>query len=202
MKIHGVRFYPQSVKTVRGSGSPIYIHDSVAEDCSDFFYIFRSMAQLWHGHFIANEFVGSYDKQMRIVAPMRQLREQFGSSLQSVDVKSQLLLLKGDNFEQWGASLQFSEGALLPIFSALPKFSLVKKVYCGRDFQLNSKTWPASMRSLIHMWDDIYWQFFSIERSDVDALIREHTNDKKLKIYRVDLDEEFPDPSNKKLRPA
>jgi hypothetical protein len=202
MKIHGIRIYPQSVKTVRGGGSPIFIHGRVSEEYSDFFYIFRSVAALWRGHFFANEFIGSYDKQMRIVAPMRELREQFGSSLLSVDAKSQLLLLKGDDFEQWGTSLRFDQGALLPIFSELPKFALVKKVYCGRDFRLSSKTWPTQIRGLIHMWDDIYRQFFSTERSDVDALVREHTGDSKLKMYFVDLDEEFPDPSNKKLRPA
>ena len=202
MKIHGVRIYPQSVETAQGKGAPIFIHGRVSKDCSDFFYIFRSVADLWRGHFFANEFAVSYDEKMRLEDPMPELRETYGTSLVTADVNSQLLLLKGDDFERWGASMHFCEGALLPIFSEPPKFELLQKIYWGRDFRLSSKSWPTHMRGLLHMWDDIYWQYFSTERSDIDALLRKHADDSKLKLYLVDLDEEFPNPSNKELRAA
>jgi len=58
------------------------------------------------------------------------------------------------------------------------------------------------MRALLHMWDDIYWQLFTTERSDLDFLIRAHAGDTRLKMYYVDFDREFPDPSNLELKVA
>jgi len=52
------------------------------------------------------------------------------------------------------------------------------------------------------MWDDIYWQLFTTEYSDVEMLIRSHDGDPRLKMYFVDIDREYPDPSNEELRPA
>jgi hypothetical protein len=52
------------------------------------------------------------------------------------------------------------------------------------------------------MWDDIYWQLFTTDPADLDILIQAHTSDPKLKMYFVDLDREFPDPSNEELQPA
>jgi hypothetical protein len=55
------------------------------------------------------------------------------------------------------------------------------------------------MRAVLHMWDDIYWQLFSVNRSDIDLLVRAHIGDPKLEMYFVDFDREYPDPSNQKL---
>jgi hypothetical protein len=122
MKIHGIRIYPQSVNVVRGNSANIYVHGSVSEDCSDFYYAFRSLATLWRGHVFANDFGISYDENMKLEDPMPALREQFGSSLIAADLESQMLLLKGDDFAGWGASMYFCEGALLPIFRQPPTF--------------------------------------------------------------------------------
>jgi hypothetical protein len=51
------------------------------------------------------------------------LREQFGSSLVAADIDSQLLLLRGDDFERWGKSIHFCEGAFLPVFRGTPTLS-------------------------------------------------------------------------------
>jgi len=202
MKIYGVRFYPQSVKIDRGGSSPIYIHDSVSEDCSDFYYIFRLMAPMWRDHFIANDFSVNYDEQMRLEDPLPGLREEFGSGLLAVDVGRQLLLLKGSDFEQWGQRMYFCEGAFLPIFREPPGFDFLKEMYWGREFRLSPESWPRSMRGLLHMWDDVYWQYFTTEKSDVDSLVSKHKDDPRLKMYFVDFEKEFPDPSNEKLAPA
>ncbi|MBD2101617.1 hypothetical protein [Leptolyngbya sp. FACHB-261] len=42
MKIHGLRVYPQSVEVIQGDSAPIFVHGSVSEDCSDFFYTYVS----------------------------------------------------------------------------------------------------------------------------------------------------------------
>ncbi len=202
MKIHGLRIYPQSVQVVRGVGAPIFVHGRVSEDCSDFFYAFRSLASVWRGHLIAKDFGVSYDEHMKLEDPKPGLREQFGSSLVEADLDSQLLLLRGDDFERWGASMYFCEGAFLPVFREQPSFDLLKRMYWGRDFRLTSESWPTQMRSVLHMWDDIYWQLFTTERSDLDALLRVHAGDPKLKMYFVDFDREYPDPSNQELQPA
>jgi hypothetical protein len=202
MKIHGIRIYPQSVEVVRGVGAPIFVHGSVSDDYSDFFYAFRPLAALWRGHVFANDFAVGYDERGRREDPMPGLREQFGSSLLGADIDSQLLLLRGDDFEHWGKSMYFCEGAFLPIFRETPSFELLKRLYWGRDFRLTSDTWPSQMRGVLHMWDDIYWQLFTTERSDLDALMRAHTGDPKLEMYFVDLDREFPNPSNQQLQLA
>lgn len=202
MKIHGLRIYPQSVEVVRGNGAPIFFHGRVSEDCSDFFYVFRSLAAAWRGHFIANYFGVSYDERMKLKDPMPGLREEFGSSLVAADLASQVLLLRGDDFERWGASMYFCEGAFLPIFQEQPSFDLLKRLYWGRDFRLTSETWPSQMRAVLHMWDDIYWQLFTTDRAHLDALLRVHAGDPKLKMYFVDIYREYPNPSNQELQLA
>jgi hypothetical protein len=202
MKIHGLRFYPQSTKVVRAHGAPIFIHGRVSEDCSDFFYIFRALASVWHGHFFAQTFVVSYDEGLNRKDPMPALHGQFGSSLIAAEVDSQLMLLRGEDFTRWGASMHFDEGALLPIFRRRPTFELLKRLYWDHEFRLTSETWPCELTSVLHMWDDIYWQIFTTERTDLDVLLRAHCGDPMLKIYCVDFDREYPDPSNKELLPA
>ena len=204
MKIHGLRVYPQSVEVVRGHHAPIFVHGSVSEDCSDFFYTFRPLAAaaVWQGHFFANHFDPGFDERGRPVDPMPGLRQQFGSSFVSADVDTQWMVLRGDDFARWGASLRFCEAAFLPIFREPPAFGLLDRLFWSPDFRLTSDTWPSGMRALLHMWDDIYWQLFTTERSDLDLLIRAHAGDPKLKMYFVDFDREFPDPSNQDLVPA
>ncbi|HWQ92076.1 MAG TPA: hypothetical protein VN673_10420 [Clostridia bacterium] len=202
MKIHGLRIYPQSVEVVRGDGAPIFVHGHVSEDCSDFFYTFRPMASVWRGHLFAETFGVSYDEKMKLEDPMPGLREQFGPNLIATDLDTQLMLLQGDDFVRWGASMYFCEGAFLPIFRTRPTFDLLKRLYWSRDFRLTSDTWPTGMRAVLHMWDDIYWQIFTTERTDLDILIRAHTGDPRLKMYSVDFDREYPDPSNQELQIA
>src|SRR5215469_8564941 len=183
MEIHGIRIYPQSVKTVRGvNKSPIFVHGRVSKEFSDFFYTFRPLAPLWHGHLIANEFFSETEAKAQ---------EQFGSSLFAADIKNNLILLRGDDFLQWGASLHFHQAALLPIFREPPAFDLLKRLYGVSNFRLRSKTWPTQMRAVLHLWDDIYWQYFTTDRSNLDVLIRAHAGDSKLKMYFVDLDREY-----------
>jgi hypothetical protein len=201
MKIHGLRIYPQSVNVIRGDGAPIFVHGHVSEDCSDFYYAFRPTAHLWRGHYFANDFGVCYDENGKLEDPEPELREKFGASLIAADLKSQLMLLRGDDFDTWGPTMYFCEGAFLPIFAELPTFDLLKRLW-NRDFRLTSDTWPSQMRAAFHMWDDIYWQLFTINRSDLDVLIQAHTGDPKLKMYFVDFDREFPDPSNQPLQLA
>lgn len=89
-------------------------------------------------------------------------------------------------------------GAFLPIFREQPTFDLLKTL----DFSLTSESWPQHMRAVLHMWDGIYWQLFTTERSDIDNLLRVHAGDPKLKMYFVDFDHEYPDPSNQELELA
>lgn len=202
MKIHGIRIYPQSVKVERGIGAPTFVHGRVSDDCSDFFYTFRPLASLWRGHFIANDFAVSFDEHCVREDPIPGLREQFGASLVAADIESQILLLRGDDFGGWGASMYFCQGAFLPVFRHSPGIDVLKRLYWDRNFRLTSESWPGEMRAVLHMWDDIYWQLFTTKRSDIDVLMRAHAGDPKLKMYFVDFDREYPDPSNQQLQPA
>jgi hypothetical protein len=199
MKIHGLRFYPQSIEVIRANGASFFTHGRVSQDCSNFLYIFRPLAPVWHGHLFAQNFVVSYDEELNRKDPMPALRGQFGASIIAAAVDSQLMLLRGDHFIRWGASIHFDEGAFLPIFRRRPTFELMKRLYWDHEFRLTSETWPGELVSVLHMWDDIYWQIFTTERTDLEVLLRSHSGDPMLKIYWVDFDREYPDPSNKEL---
>ncbi len=200
MNIHGLRIYPQSVTAIQGNGAPIFVHGKVAENCSDFFYAFRPLASVWRGHFFATDFCVSFGEN-GLEDPIPGLRKQFGSAFVGANLKSQLMLLKGDDFPRWGTTMHFCEGAFLPIFPKRPAFSFLNRIW-SREFCLTSKTWPKELRAVLHMWDDIYWQLFTTDPADIDILIRAHTGDPKLKMYFVDLDREFPGPSNEELQVA
>jgi hypothetical protein len=200
--IYGVRVYPDSVTVVPADGAQILVHGAVNDDCTDFFYIFRDLATLWRSHYFVTDFSVSYDEQGRLEDPEPRLRETYGASLLAFDVRTQLLVLRGDDFLAWGADLRVYEGALLPIFREIPSFDLLKRLYWDRTFQLSAATWPPTMRAVLHMWDDIYWQLFSAVASDIDELVRVHSADPKLRMYYVDIDREYPDPSNEELRPV
>ena len=197
MEIHGVRIYPKSVRVVRGNGAPIFVHGRVDESVSDFFYIFRPIAYLWYGHLFLNAFGVTLGED-----PLPGLREEYGTALADFDVESQLLLLRGDDFRTWGARHYTVEGAFLPILRYPVPFERLKRLYWDPAFHLTTQTWPEEVRAVLHMWDDVYWQLFSTERSDVDLLVRAHADDPRLSMYYVDFDREYPDPSNQPLTPA
>jgi hypothetical protein len=202
MKIHGVRIYPQSVRKNVDSSTPIYVHDSVSSSCSDFFYTFRPIASLWKDCFLAMDFPIGYNDRGELEDPIPSLRQRFGSSLVTVDARSGLALLRGGGFEEWGSSLHFYESAFLPIFDRIPAFELLNHLYWSRDYRLTSENWPNDLRAVLHMWDDVYWQLFTPAQPSVEKLIQTHFKDPKLKMYSVDFDQEFPDPSNQELQIA
>ena len=200
-KIHGVRIYPQSIDIVHGDAAQILLHGRASEEWSDFYYIFRSLSPVFRHHFFANDFAVEYDGDTR-VDPLPKLRAEFGASLVAVDIDSQALLLQGDDFERWGPTIHFFEAAFMPVFRERPSGDCLAKLFSDINFRLTSESWPAQMRCVVHMWDDIYWQLFSAERSDIDLLLAAHAGDPRLKMYFVDIDSEFPDPSGRKLEPA
>ena len=179
MKVHGLRIYR-----------------------NDLLGIFRPVAAAWRGHIFANDFGVNINADGTLEDPLPALGSQYGPALVAADVRRQLVLLRGDDFCRWGASLSGNEGALLPIFRDAPPLELLSRLYWGPDFRLTPYTWPANMRALLQMWDGAYWQIFTTERSDIDALIHAHAGDQKFKMYFVDLEHEYPDPSNQELEIA
>jgi hypothetical protein len=200
-EIHGVRIYPDSVETVPGEGATIYVHGTVSEDCSDFFYIFRPLAELWRGLYFAKDFPVTYGEN-GLEDPLPGLREAYGQSLVKVDLDTQMAILKGDDFLEWGAAYYAVGGALLPIFSEVPSPEVLNDLFWSRTFRLTPATWPETCRAILHMWDDIYWQLFTTVRRDVEQLLAAHSADSRLGIYFVDLEKEYPEPSNLALESA
>ncbi|WP_165228328.1 hypothetical protein [Aquisphaera insulae] len=195
MEIHGLRLYPQTIRTVRGAGAPIFVHGRLSDDCNDFLSIFRPLAPRWRTH----TFVTSFDVAGGEDA-LPGLREQFGPSLIDVQLDSQLMFLRGDD-------LGWADGHSdlcyrLGIFREVPTFDLARCLFWDIDFRLTPDTWPLGLTSLVHCWDDMYWQLFSTDRADVEALVEAHDGDPRLAMYLVDLEREYPDPSNQELRPA
>lgn len=164
--------------------------------------IFAPLASAWHGHIFANDFGVIINAKGEVEDPLPGHRAQYGSALLAADVKSPFALLRGGDFARWGKAVSFCEGALLPIFREAPSFELLTRLYYGRDFRLTPETWPATIRAVLQMGDGVYWQMFTTERSDVNAVIRTHEGDPKLKMYVVDLEREYPDPNNQELEIA
>ena len=180
------------------------LHGSVSEEVTDFFYIFGPLADLWRASFFVQDFGVSYDfdqnGQLALTDPLPGLRAHYGDSLVEADVPSQLMIVRGSGFADWGSQAHFQEGVFLPIFREVPSFEELKPLFWQRDFKLTSDTWPQQMNFVLQMWDDIYWQFFSTDKADVDLFIEKHRADSKLKLFWVDFDSEYPDPSNGELR--
>jgi hypothetical protein len=201
MKIHGLRVYPQSVDVIRGEGAPILVHGGLSEEWSDFRYVFHPLAVALRDHVVVHDFAISYTELGVREDPILKLRDRFGASLLDADVASQLMLLRGDDFESWADTVYFAGGAFLPVCREIPPFDALTRLFWGGS-RLTSDTWPSHMRALLHMWDDIYWQLFTTEPSDLDLLIQAHRGDAKLKMYFVDLDLEYPEPSGRMLQSA
>ena len=198
MKIHGVRIYI-NCQTVLAVDAPMYIHDSLCHECNDFYFLFHPMAERWRGLLMADTFSATSNQQGGKEDPTPRLREQFGASLVAADLNTQFMLLQGDNFLQWAPTMTYCEGAFLPIFQEAPGFDVLYELFQN----LTSATWPARMKALVHMWDDAYWQFFSPDPSEIEFLIQAHARQKrKLEMYYVDFDREYPDPSNEDLKPV
>jgi hypothetical protein len=78
MKIHGVRIYPKSVSRVKGHGAPIFVHGSVDERITDFYYIFGPLAPLWRKHTVAHAIGITLDPAgKKIEDPEPELRKAF-----------------------------------------------------------------------------------------------------------------------------
>ena len=194
-KIYGVRIYPKSLKGV-GGRSPIFLHGSVQNGMTDFYYIFRVMESLWKGRFVGLTFGIGLNHD-----PMESLREAYGQSLCDAFLESQTMILRGDGFPIWGPKEDFWEGASLPIFDSPPPHSLLKRLYWSRNYQLSPDTWPTELRAVVTMWDDIFWELYSPDKADVEALVRAHQGDPKLEMYWVSLDPDGPAPRSE-LAPA
>jgi hypothetical protein len=169
---------------------------------NDLMGLFGPIADLWRGHVIANEFGVSINERGEVDDPLPSLQAQYGASLIAADVKRQFVLLRGEDFNSWGPTEHFIEGAFLPIFHGIPSFPLLTRLYYSRTFRLTSGTWPKNMRALLQLWDGVYWQMFTTEPSDVKALIKAHAGDPRLEMFHVDLEHEYPDPSNQELDDA
>ena len=195
MKIHGLRLYPQTIDVIPGEGAPILVHGGLSEDRTDLSYLFQPLAPALRDHVVVHDFAISYSELGVREDPMVKLRQRFGASLVGADEPSQLMLLRGDDFDTWAEAMFFAGGAFVPLFRSVPPFADLKRLY-WREFPLTSQTWPPHMRALLHMWDDIYWQLFTTERSDVDRLVEAHRADPKLKLYFADLDRNYPDPGD------
>jgi hypothetical protein len=128
------------------------------------------------------------------------LKERFGAALKDADVRTQLMLLEGDKFDEWAP--KFADAGLFVLYERAPQFHHVKELVWSRSFHLSEGNWPKGMTSLVHLWDDIYWQFFTTNPADIDVLIQAHREDPRLHMYFVDIDAEYPDPSNKPLTPV
>ena len=200
MDIFGIRLYPQTLRISKGVGAPILVHHPVTKDFSDFYYIFRPFETAWDSCCFAVDFAARLNEDGTIDDPAPKLREQYGSSLIAADNESQVAIVGSNGFFLQSRHRRFCEGAFLPVFDEVPTFEFLKQLFWGRDFKLTPTTWPQNLRCLVHMWDDVYWQLFSRDPVDMDMLIKSHCADPRLKMYHVDLDREFPNPSNEALR--
>jgi len=48
----------------------------------------------------------------------------------------------------------------------------------------------------------MFWQLFSVDQRDIDSLVSSHLSNPKLKMFFVEFDSEYPNPTNKELTPA
>ncbi|MDJ0847384.1 MAG: hypothetical protein QNK04_03280 [Myxococcota bacterium] len=201
-EIRGVRIQPDSTQVGQVAGAPIFFHGRVSEDCSDFWYIFRCMVPVFDGLLVADEFSGGLDESGNRVEQRPLLEARYGRHLAACDEQHQLMLLRGSGFMSWGRSRDFCQGAFLPVFDEAPSSDTLHQLFRGSDAEIRSGAWPDPMRALIHMWDDIYWEYYSREPSDIDRLLLAHQDDRNLTLHGVDIREDYPNPRDVELPAA
>jgi hypothetical protein len=199
-QIYGIRFYPQTVKIVQGIGAPICLHDRLAERTSDIHYIFRPLGEFLRSKFITDDFCVCYDERGILEDPVPGLKERYAQNLVGWDLKRQIVFLDGSAFDVWGPNVYSCEGAFHQVFEKGILGGAVGEIHelddALADFQ---DAWPDGLCSIIHMWDDIYWQYFTVDHSEIDLLVEAHRRDTRLKMFEVDVRKEYPDPSNEDL---
>jgi len=95
----------------------------------------------------------------------------------------------------------FTNCGCLPVFHQPPRFDLLRQLFWSPDFRFTRATWPFGVNFLLHEWDGgVYRQMFSAHAADLQVLIDAHRNDTRLEMYQVDLDREYPKPSNQQLQ--
>ena len=199
-EIRGLRIQPDS--TMVGQGAvPMLFHGNVSEDCSDFWYIFRCMVPVFDGLLFADSLgvVYEYDESGNRVEQRALLGARYGRHVAACDEQRQLILLQGSGFMSWGMDRRFCQGAFVPLFGEAPSFDTVDELFRGSDEAIRSGAWPDEMRALMYMWDDIYWEYYTREPSDIDRLLLAHQDDRNLKLYRVDIGEDYPNPREVEL---
>jgi hypothetical protein len=199
--IHGIRIYPNTLKLEPGEGgSPILIHGQISKRYNDLSYLFLPVSEIWKNVYMARDFGTQYDESGRMADPIPELKTRYGSALVQAYVKPQIAILNGNAFSAWSLEENIYEGAFIPIFSEMPDEKMVSKLFWDNEFKLTSRTWPTELLSFIHMWDDVFWQYFSRDKSEIDLLIEEHLKRKKMRMFHVDLNREYPDPSADELK--
>ena len=201
MKIHGIRFYPQTVAIKPTGAGALIFHGTLSKKFSDLYYIFRPLESDWTNLVLEANCVtllGEACEEDQVIA---RLRARLGSGLEGVDIERLLALVRGSSFPMWAPQARSHQAEFIPVFKELPSPQFRKRFHSA-SVKLRSSKWPKEMRALVHMWDDAYWQLFTTERTDINALIRAHSRDPKLKMYTVDFDLEYPEPGNTKLQPA
>lgn len=195
MKVPGIRFYPQTVEVDNSGTAPMFIHDHLDEEKSDFHCIFHPIWEYMQEKVIAWDFCVTYGEN-----PIPELKEQFGDALIEVDLRNQILFLNGSFIESWASEVRVFEGAYFTVFNSVPNYELTKKLFWGRNFKLATKNWPDELLLVIEMWDDIFWQIFTKDIAVLKNIAIAHDKNAKIKMYHVNIDDDSPDPRNVKLK--
>ena len=200
MTIHGVRFYPQTVSTTSMSAGKILFHRRISKKYSDLYYIFRPLTAAWADLILEIHCARLGESGDDARAPKR-LHERFGAELEELDFERRTAFVRGSSFPAWAPNAHSIQAEFIRIFDRVPSPQSRKRLD-SPHFKLKPSKWPKELRAVIHMWDDIYWQLFTPDPSYIHTLISRHSNDPLLKAYHVDLNDDFPEPGDKKLRPV
>lgn len=203
MNIHGVRFYSQAVQAINPNDATIFLHDRLSEATSDFYYHFHPLVDTWRDLFFISDYstLNLWYENEKFRDPEQELKCRFGDDLYAHDTKRQTVILRGGSFSKWAPQLRSCEGMLVYVFGQAPSFELLETL-SSREFSLTPFSWPNELRAVLHNWDDMYWQVFTNEPSDIECLVRYHFDNPRLKMFLVDMDLEFPSPSNRELQPV
>jgi len=192
----GLRFYRSSVKKTVVEGVLIYRHGRIRNDRADFDLIFRCLYPLWADRFLLKDY-RVFDEAEGV-----RLRLEHGQSLVWANGKSSLLVFSASVLESLGPRMEEGEGNLLLIYDSPPpetmtfadswNFSPRRKP--NRKHPRNR--WREGLHCVIHNWDGIYWELFTVDEQECVRLLDEHRDNRALTPYWVDFDKDFPDPRN------
>lgn len=197
-QIHGIRLYPKADKAITGSdGSRLYVHRGFDGEKSDFEFVIGPIAEFLNGLWLESQIGLSYNQNGSFDIQYGIDSARLMPSI--IYFPIQVAVYKVNELASWSRSVSPSEGACYKFYTKQPDYrNFTRKDYIS---YVRTVMWPLHTHSIIHMWDDVYWELFTRSKAVARSFAKYHASTGKSDVYKVDFARDYPNPTNDRLEP-